>query len=456
MRFGSDRLSRGTEPLVLRADWIYTPHLGLRMNYELVVQHGMISAVRPQQPSLGDRVVELGNSMLLPGFVNAHTHLEYTAFMDLIDSPRFFTWIRRLLELRKHMSEGDFYVSSLYGAMQSLRSGTVALGDVSFSDTSPRAIADLGLEATVYLEFTAMPDMVIPPFEEELDRRMSALELDVRGSHVQLGLSAHSLYTVPTTALMPMMRTATKRHLPFCIHMCECPEEMALLVTRSGPYAAMYEQRGIQWPLYQPTPVQALNRRGFFNHEPTLIHGVHLEESDMETLQQYQTPLVHCPRSNEALNCGHADTDLWNRYHLPWALGTDSAASSGDLDMWAEMRAALLANPLLSTDELFEAATGAGAAAIHLPEPGGRLVEGHIASMCAVDLDRVTSISDDPMYDVLSQGCAILNRMTMVRGDILYLNTEIQRPTVDVGHLMQQWTELRRRLQADMAELEAK
>ncbi len=456
MRFRSDKLSKGSEVLILRSEWMYSPQTGLRMNYELVIQNGMITAVRPQQAALGDRVVELGNAMILPGFVNAHTHLEYTAFADMIDSPHFFTWIRKLLELRKLMSAEDYYVSSLYGAVQSLRSGTTALGDVSYSDTSPRAIADMGLEATVYLEFTAMPDMVALPFDEELNRRIKSLELDIHGSHVKLGLSAHSLYTVPTAALMPMVRTASKKKLPFCIHLCESTEEMSLLVSQSGPYSELYRQRGIKWPIYQPTPVQALNRRGFFNHEPTLIHGVHLEETDMETLQQHHAPIVHCPRSNEALSGGQADTDLWNRYHLNWALGTDSAASSGDLDMWSEMRAALLANPLLSTDELFEAASGAGGTAIHLDEPCGQIAEGHIASLSAIDLDRVTSISDDPMYDVVSQGCSILNRLTMVRGDILYLNSEIMRPIVDVGQVVQQWAELRRRLHAGLAEMEAK
>ena len=454
MYISSSGASHGAGALILRADCMYTPHCGLRMNHEIVIEHGMISAIRPQQPAMGDRVVELGNAIILPGLVNAHTHLEYSALADIIDASQFFPWIRSLLKLRGHMSPEDYYISSLYGALQSLRSGTVALGDVTFSDASPRAIADVGLDATVYLEFTAMPDMVVPPFEEELDSRIKSLELDTRGSHIQLGVSAHSLYTVPLTALMPMMRVSSKRQLPFCIHMCESAEEMSLLVAHSGPYATLYDKRGITWSVYQPTPVQALSRRGFFNHEPTLIHGVYMDEADLGILQRHNIPIVHCPRSNAALNCGHADTDLWNRCQVDWAIGTDSAASAGDLDMWAELRSASLVNSLLTPDDLFEAATTSGYAAIKAPQAAGDFQSGHIANFCAVDLDRITPISDDPMYDVLAQGCAILNRMTMVRGDILYLNSEFMCPIVDISHTMQLWSELRKRLQHVMAEME--
>ena len=140
MYISSSGASHGAGALILRADCMYTPHCGLRMNHEIVIEHGMISAIRPQQPAMGDRVVELGNAIILPGLVNAHTHLEYSALADIIDASQFFPWIRSLLKLRGHMSPEDYYISSLYGALQSLRSGTVALGDVTFSDASPRAI----------------------------------------------------------------------------------------------------------------------------------------------------------------------------------------------------------------------------------------------------------------------------------------------------------------------------
>lgn len=371
----------------------------------VLVEHDRVVAVGP-----ADQVIPAGvrvrrhDGVLLPGLVNAHAHLEYgPAFADLATSGLAFpAWLTELGRRRRMLDDTAWLVEARGSAHALLRTGTTCVADVVTHGPGVRGASLVGLAGVSYLEAVGADDDGWPA---ELARLLALLEAGGR----TMGLSPHTLYTLSSEAFRDCGRLARERGLRLHPHLAETAEEAELVLAGTGPLRASLERIGLQHDLHGVgsgrTPAEQADHLGGLGPDVHVAHGVHLSASDRALLRERGTAVALCTRSNALLQAGQAPVAALLAEGSPVALGTDSLASSPDLDLLAEARAtrelALLqgASPHGLAEALVRAATVGGAAAMGLDGPG-RLAVGARADFAIFDVP----IGADPYDALLAHG----------------------------------------------------
>ena len=189
---------------------------------------------------------------------------------------------------------------------------------------------------------------------------------------------------------------------PLSIHVAESQAEVALLADGSGPFPDLLRARGLwddDWTSPGLTPVEHLDRLGVLTPHTVAVHCVHLTHRDFSKLQTRRVQVVTCPRSNSWLGVGRAPIPQLLGQGIPVALGTDSLASSPDLDLFAEMAALRREHGELSPAAVLRMATLNGAAALGLANQLGSIERGKLARLLVVPL---SADEDDPLTTVCS------------------------------------------------------
>ena len=213
---------------VVSADWV-VPVEGapIRDGAVAIGDDGLIAAVGPaSELGEGDRYPE---AVILPGFVNAHTHLEYAVYAGFGDGLSFGPWIGVHVERKRRIELAEMEASARLGALECLRSGVTMVGDCSFSGAAATACSDLGLPAIVYLEVFGGPDSIGESFEP-----MSARVADALSDEVRLGISPHA----PYTTTLELYRACDELGLPVATHLSESRDELDYLRSGSGPWSS--------------------------------------------------------------------------------------------------------------------------------------------------------------------------------------------------------------------------
>jgi 5-methylthioadenosine/S-adenosylhomocysteine deaminase len=392
-----------------------------------------------------------GEAAILPGFINAHSHLELTAMRGFLDSVErdFFSWLRRLTVARlEHMTANDLQASATWGACEALRAGVTCVADASDSAAeSMKALRETGLRGTVYQESFG-PD---PKFASEnfakLTEKVSRLKT-LQTSLVQVGVSPHAPYTVSAPQLEMISEFALAERLPVMMHAAESVAERMLLAEGSGSFAEGFASRGIEWSAPSVSTIRYLARHGILQTQPLLAHCINVDADDLDLIGETQTRIAHCPKSNAKLGHGRAPFAEFLRRKLSVGLGSDSVASNNTCDLLEEARFALLlaravAGPNnLSASDALHAATLGGARALGLEGVVGELREGCQADFAVVSLAGTHQL---PSYDPVS--CLIFSSsgrdvlLTVVAGKELYRDGRL--PGVDEERLRARMNEIK-------------
>ena len=371
-----------------------------------------------------------GEAAILPGFINAHSHLELTAMRGFLDSMEgdFFSWLRRLTVARlEHMTANDLQTSATWGACEALRAGVTCVADASDSAAeSMKALRETGLRGTVYQESFG-PD---PKFASEnfakLTEKVSRLKT-LQTSLVQVGVSPHAPYTVSAPQLEMISEFALAERLPVMMHAAESVAERMLLAEGRGSFAEGFASRGIEWSAPSVSTIRYLARHGILQTQPLLAHCINVDADDLDLIGETQTRIAHCPKSNAKLGHGRAPFAEFLRRKLLVGLGSDSVASNNTCDLLEEARfSLLLARAVegpnnLSASAALHAATLGGARALGLEGIVGELREGCQADFAVVSLAGTHQL---PSYDPVS--CLIFSSsgrdvvLTVVAGKELY------------------------------------
>jgi cytosine/adenosine deaminase-related metal-dependent hydrolase len=332
---------------------------------------------------------------MVPGLVNAHTHLEYGRLAGRVPPAPFVQWLPRMIDEKRAMIEGDGgeTVRALAAGLDRLaRTGVSAVGDVSSMDLSVPWLEQSGLRYVCFLE-------VIHPGADRLDELVACVEerLDQpTGPRGRLGLSPHAPYSVSRAAMETLRERFHRRgDRPFCVHAAEFPEEIELLERRRGALVDFMRARGFLGALKGPSleglargVVEFLDLGRPFGHErDLLIHGNCLSDEDLDFLaREDRSILVACPGTRLHHGAkGDGPARAWSR-GLPVALGTDSLASNDVLNMWTEMRRALALEPGWRPRDALRAATLEGARALGLAGQAGALRPGWRADFAVAAL----------------------------------------------------------------------
>jgi len=371
----------------------------------VLVDGGRVAAVGPARDVVPAGVrVRAHRGVLLPGLVNAHAHLEYgPSFADLATSGLAFpAWIAELTRRRRGRDEAAWLVEARGSVHALLRTGTTCVADVVTTGPGVRAAALAGLGGISYLEAVGADDAAWP-----VER--ARLEVLLATGGRPLGISPHTLYTLSSEVFRDCGRLARERGLRLHPHLAETTEEAELVLSGTGALSCALRGIGLDHDLLDVgsgrTPAEQADHLGGLGPDVHVAHGVHLSSSDRALLRSRDTAVALCTRSNAVLRAGEAPVAALLAEGSPVALGTDSLASTPDLDLLAEARAtrdlALLQG--LPADGLAErlvrAATVGGAAAMGLAG-AGTLVPGGRADLAVFDVPT----DGDPYAALLDHG----------------------------------------------------
>ena len=338
---------------------------------------------------------DLGDVAVLPGLVNAHTHLELSYLRDQVPpASDFVTWIRAVMAARRQRPEANSpeILDAVDAALREcLTSGTAVVGDISNTLVTFDPLARSLLAAVVFYELIRFKASDAVGLVDAARREIGALRAT---DHVRPGLAAHAPYSV-APLVMRAIRQGVE-HDPaarWSIHVSESAAEVEFVHGGRGPWRGLLEEvRGWDpaWVVPGVSPVQFLDDSGFLDAHVLAVHGAQMTAADLRRLAARGTPLVSCPRSNAHTGAGAPPIASFYEASVNVAIGTDSLASTADLNMFGELAAIRALAPEVPARMLLESATLQGARALGFDAEFGSIHPGKLARVIAVEIPAVT------------------------------------------------------------------
>lgn len=369
--------------MILRARWVL-PIDGSPIDGGWVrLGGGVIREIGRGRPT--EAHTDLGDTVLLPGLVNAHTHLELSWTAGLVPPARMMTlWIAKLMTIRREQPppEAEQARVAAEALAEARASGTAAFADISNTLATARGLDESGAAGVLFHELLGFA-----PHDYEARARDGANAVqDATSGRIAPGLAPHAPYSAAPELFQAIAREAAARRLPSSVHLGESPEEMEFLLTGKGPLAGMLTSLAVwrdDWKAPGCDPVEYLDRLGVLAPGLLVVHATQLKKPALAKLAERGCVIVSCPRSNRWVGVGDPPLDDFFASGATVALGTDSLASVESLDMFAELAAARRVSTV-SNARLLEAATRGGAIAVGLGASHGRLAPGLRGPLLAV------------------------------------------------------------------------
>lgn len=397
---------------------------------EVLVRHGRIEAIGTdlQSAAPDELVLDLGHAAILPGFVNTHTHLDYTFARGMGENAQFFPWIEKMTQLAGRTSYEDFLASCRMGALQLVRSGVTTLADITYSGAAVSAVREAGLRGIVYQEtFGIDPNK---DYSEQIDTLAENIHQlsEIAGDKIIVGVTPHTIYTSSERYLNQISELAFDENLPIAIHVAESMAEIEFIQNGTGPIADFHYQLGFDVKARHQSPVEYLHELGILGKRTLTIHCVHVSESDLATLAEKKSPIAHCPKSNAMLGVGIAPFADMISHGIVTGLGTDSAVSNNALDMFEEMRSAVFMQravhgdvQVMGAERILEIATLGGATALGLENEIGSLEPGKKADLIGVALSSASAFPSTDPYSALVYACSSSDVvLSVIDGEHIY------------------------------------
>jgi cytosine/adenosine deaminase-related metal-dependent hydrolase len=347
-------------------------------------------------------ILDLGNTIVLPGLINAHCHLELSALAGRVAGGRGFTaWVSDLVAARASVAP-DQTRSAAAEAIRGLeRSGTVAVGDVSNALEHLDLLADSSLEAVVFYEQIGWDPAKAPHILANADARLAAVGGARPAPNVSVRLAAHAPHSVSAA----LFRGLVARGGPAALHLAESSDETRFLATGEGEWRAFLEERVGDVAFAPPglSPVEYARGLGVLHPGLVAAHCVQVGAADRARLAEAGVAVAVCPRSNRALGVGLPPVPELLADGVLVALGTDSLASAPSLNLLDDAVALHREFPLLDPAAILRMATQSGARALGLGDLG-TLAPGKRAALCCA---RASGDVADPVAFLLSGAARI-------------------------------------------------
>jgi 5-methylthioadenosine/S-adenosylhomocysteine deaminase len=398
------------------------------------VADGVIVEVGEGAPPSGDEseaVIDAGGCVLMPGLVNAHTHLYQVLLRAVWEDIELMPWLKRIYGCARVLRPEHFYAGSLFGCVEAIRSGVTTLCEHNFLNPTPecafetiRAIKDSGLRAvfarTIMDTGEIVPDCTKEKPEQAFRRIEDILAQHKRSEqlHFMTGPNTPPINTTPGL-LKEIRRFADDKALGISAHVAESKSVVQCVRQEHG-------KNGV---------VEFLSEFGIPCSNAIFAHAVHISKDEIRILKETGASVSHNPVSNMMLGDGVAPVVEMLRHGVNVALGTDGAASNHSQDLFDTMKAASLLQKVHHQDagviepySVLRMATAGGARALGLDSVCGTIEVGKRADLILVDLN---TIHNQPVNDIFSQivHCAKASdvRTVMVNGEILMRDRKLMR-----------------------------
>lgn len=395
-------------PTVLHsADWL-VPVIGDPISGgALLERRGSIAAVGPRA---GLRRFDHDREqhwpgVIIPGLVNAHTHLNYSRMAELgrVRHAGFQDWAREFFAAVRAPGH-DWYAAATEGARQALATGTTAMADVvTFAEALP-ALHDAGLKGIAYWELLTWSNAAwFGSGRAQTERLLK------ENSRLSLGISPHAPHTLDDEVISDLTALSHELGLRRHIHVAESESEHEFIEHGTGPHADALESLGVtDFTLRQRggshrRPMRYLDDLGGLGPDCHIAHGIYTDADDRATLRRRGTTVALCPRSNTMINLDEAPVADYLREGNAIAVGTDSLCSAPSLDLLADVAALadIARRQGYREDDLgsrlIEAATLGGARAMGLDRgarPIGALAPGFAADFAVVAVSDPQAVVD--------------------------------------------------------------
>jgi 5-methylthioadenosine/S-adenosylhomocysteine deaminase len=379
----------------------------------------------------GDRIVDVGTAddlsaryepadridargqIIMPGLINTHTHAAMVLFRGLSDDRSLDDWLQKyIFPAEAKMVSPDFVrVGTRLAELEMIESGTTTFVDMYYFEDDVAAVThDAGMRAVLGQAVIQFPVADAKTPQEGLARAQAFIEKWHNDALIVPAIAPHAPYTVDGPTLQASRALANKYNVPLVIHLAETKNEIKTIADA-----------------HHQTPAAWLDSLGAWNGRSIAAHGVWLTDEDMTLLAKRGVGLAHNPESNMKLASGVAAVPKWLAHGIHAGLGTDSAASSNDLDMFEVMRTASLLQKVSALDPqampaktVVDMATHGGAEVIGMGDRLGSLEAGKLADVITVSVQDARST---PMYDALSHLVYVSHgddvRNTIVGGRVL-------------------------------------
>lgn len=393
-----------TREWTLRARWVFPVSSAPLEQGTVTVAGDRVVAVG-QASRRAD--IELGNVAVVPGLVNAHTHLDLTGLRGMAaPSPDFPAWLRQVVQFRRarppEQVRGDIHA----GLAECIAHGTTLVGDISSGGASWDQLVAAPMRAVVFCEMLGLTQ---ERAEQALAGAQQWLRARARTPACRPGLSPHAPYSVRTSLFHQAATLAAEHCCPLAIHLAESAVEVELLRDQQGPFVPFLANLGVWDAGGLASGLEEVLRACVADVPKLFIHANHLSPA---TPLPPQSSIIYCPRTHAAFgHPPHPWRDLLAR-GVRVALGTDSLASNPDLDLLAEARFLHRHFPEVPGVVLLRMATLWGAEALGWGNETGSLEPGKSADLAVIELP--SSEGTDPYRLLLGEGGAV--RRVLYRG----------------------------------------
>lgn len=431
----------------------------------VLVRDGAIVAVGTRSDLLAaypaEEVRDFGQAALMPGFVDLHTHLEYSVFRGVVNDLPYSQWKMQVMAKEQALTDEDWRESAVLGAVETLRSGITSIADITDSGAALGPAAAAGLRGVIYREVSTMNQHEVAEklaaAVEDLDTWQAAVD----PSLITIGLAPHSPYSCHPTLFRSVSDVARERSIPVAIHLAGSKEEFDFVKYGSSSLGQDYrDQSGwadIAWLPTGVSPVRYVYQWGILDLPRVLaVHCVHLEDGDVEILARAGVSVAYCARCNLKLGMGIAPLQSMLARDIVVGIGTDSPASNSTIDFFDEMRIGLLVQRGLAgearfyTSERFlKMATLDGARALGIDHLVGTLEPGKRADIIAVDLSRSHQLpTQDPYSAIVHTSNQEDVVMTMIDGVIRFDRGEF--PSLETAGLAERIETIQHKLRSGL------
>ena len=352
----------------------------------VTVAEGRVVALGTGRPPDGPGVQtrDLGHAVLLPGLINAHTHLELSWLWGKVPPAASLPgWVSDLMEQR-FAGSGDDVRPIRQAIIDALEAGTAAVGDVANTTATQQALATSKLQGVVFREVVgfnpADPDALVEAAARDVEAHATR--------RVPAHVVPHAPYSVAPEVIRRLAARAARPGAVCSIHLGESPDEIEFLQTGGGRWREVLDARKAWNPGWTPPgcgPVEYLDRLGLIGPWLLAVHCVQCTDAELARLAGAGATIVTCPRSNVWVGVGSPPAARFFASGARIAIGTDSLASASDVNLWSELAALHHLAPGVPPARLLESATRSGAEGLGRSDLGV-IAPGARARLITVDL----------------------------------------------------------------------
>lgn len=381
-----DKLLFNAYVLTMNSELSQYPRGAVAIHQDSIVAVGNQEEI--QRNYIGKEVIDCGGKVLMPGIVNAHTHIPMTLLRGLADDLRLDVWLMGyMMPVEREFVSPEFCrLGSSIACAEFIKGGVTSFADMYyFEDDIAESTAQAGLRAVLGQSIMKYPAPDAKSYEDALERAEEFILKWKNHPLIVPAVAPHAPYTVTPEIYKAATLLATKYNVPLHIHLAETAGEVENNRTEHNMPVIPY-----------------VKKQGIFESKVIAAHCVHIDEGEIQTLNHYNAGVAHNPSSNLKLASGFAPVQTMLDTGLNVGIGTDGPASNNDLDMFEEMRLASFVSKAVTNDptslpawQAVLMATRLGAQAIHIGDITGSIETGKRADLITVEIG---TLHNSPKY----------------------------------------------------------